>query len=298
MLHGVSLKHVDQSNIQSAIDRGASPDYITQLKANVAFNCVIGFEHYEVPFEDLGNLLCNDVGFNNFKFKDVSTASYNKEKHPDAYGRIRGVNNIESGCSWVWFDIDVTRTSDTSMHQILSKFNHHIARTSDPSKQYKYRIIIELDRLIEITRDEWKPFIQAMAIALGLGKIDKLAMSQVIYGYEGREVLSVTDGKKVNPLPYLQKARAEVARRAEEEALYSVDKETANKALANPFSTFEYAYTAQEGDRWKTSMAAIAHAKRLGASKEYIKELMFKINKFLDVPKSKDVVITSLFSAI
>lgn len=298
MLHGVSLKHVDNSAIQQAITNKAHPDVITKLKASVAFNCVVGFEYYEVPFARLSNLLSFDVGFNNFKFKDVSEAIYNKEKHPDAYGKIRGVNNIESGCSWLWFDIDVTNISDTEMHTILSKVNHHIARTSDPSKQFKYRVIIELSRTLEITRDEWKPFLRAVAKTLGLGKIDSLAMSQVIYGYEGRQVLSVLDGETLDPTSCMQIARAEVARQAEEDASYTCNPTEVSRALSNPYTTFEYAYTAQVGDRWKTSMAAIAQAKKLGASKEYIRELMYSINDFLDEPKSREVVRMSLFSAI
>jgi len=298
MLHGVSLKHVSNIAIQEAIAAKAHPDVITRLKANVAYSCVVGFEYHEVSFEDLANLLSHDIGFNNFKFKDFTTATYDKIKHPEAYGRIRGANNIESGCSWVWFDIDVTTISDTEMHDILSKFNHHIARTSDPSKAYKYRILIELSTPIEILRDEWKPFIQSIANMLGLGKVDKLPLSQVIFGYLGRPVLSQLNGEKLNPASHLAIARAEVAKRAEEELLWDYDKDAATAALATPYSTFEYAYNAQVGDRWKTSMAAISHAKKLGASKAYIQDLMYAINDFLDVPKAKSIVRTSLFSAI
>ena len=298
MLHGVSLKHVDNTAIQTAIANNAHPDTITKLKADVAFNCVTGFEYYEVPFADLANLLNHDVGFNNFKFKDVSTATYNKEKHPNAYGRIRGVSNIDSGCSWVWFDIDVTTTTDIEMHSILSTINHHIARTSDLNKACKYRILVELDRVVAITRDEWKPFMQSIANYLGIGKIDRLPMSQVIYGYSNREVMSQLDGDKIDPTTHLATARVEVARRAEEDAAIVLLPGEAKRALSSPFTTFEYAFTAQVGDRWKTSMAAIQHAKKLGAPKKYIEDLMYQINDFLDVPKSKEIVRASLFSAI
>jgi len=298
MLHGTSLKHIDNSLIQEAIKNKADPNTIVRLKANVAFNCVTGFEYYEVPFKDLANLLNNDVGFNNFKFKDVSTAIYDKAKHPTATGRVRGVNNIDSGCSWVWFDIDVTTLTDQEMHTILGNINHHIARTSNPAKANKYRILVELDRLIQITRDEWKPFMSSVAKSLGLGKIDNLAQSAVIYGYNNRDVLSVLNGIKIDPTKHLYMARAELARRAEEEATIVMLPGMAQKALKAPYTTFDYAFTAQVGDRWKTSMAAIQQAKKLGASKDYIKDLMYKINDFLDVPKSREVVRLSLFSAI
>jgi hypothetical protein len=298
MLHGVSLVHVNNDLIQEALARNASSEYIAKLKADVAFNCVYGFEYYEVPFNDLANLLNHDAGFNNFKFKDVTTAVYDKEKHPNAYGLVRGVYNIISGCSWVWFDIDTTTITDIEMHKILTGVKHHIARTSNKNNPLKYRIIVELSKPITITRDEWKPFIGCLAKQLGIGKIDKLAQSQIAFGYKGREVLSDLTGKPVDPTTCLNMARLEVAKRAEEEATYTISSTEAERALTTPFTTFNYAYTAEVGDRWKTSMAAIQHAKRLGASKEYIKELMYAINDFLDEPKSRRIVEQSLFSAI
>jgi len=282
MLHNVSLIHVNNDAIQEAIANNANPSYITELKANVAFNCVYGFEHHLVPFEDLGNLLSADVGFNMFKFKDYTTAIYNKEKHPDAYGLVRGVNNIISDCSWVCYDVDVTTITDTEMHQILSNLNHHIARTSDKRKATKYRIIIELSTSIHVTRDEWKPFIQSIANQIGIG----------------REVLSQLSGGTIDPIPHLNYAKAEVARISEDNTIYDTDEYDREEALANPYTTFDFAYEAQIGDRWKTSMAAIAKAKRLGASKEYIKDLLYAINDFLDHPKPKHIVESSLFSAI
>jgi len=299
MLHGVSLVHVNNDDIQTAIKNNAHPDIIAKLKGQVAFGCVTGFEYHEVPFKDLRNLLSNDVGFNNFKFKKAEDAIYDKQKHPNAQGRIRGLANIEGGCSWLWIDVDDTLVEAKKMHNILNNINHHLALTSNRNNKYKYRIIVELDRKLTITREEWKPFMQAISRYLGVGKIDKLAMSQVAFGYKSRTVLSVLHGEKVNPTNALLKAKAEVAKKAEEDAVtYNISSKEAQRALDNPFSTFEFAYTAQVGDRWSTSMAAISKAKKLGASKEYIKELMYKINKFLDVPKSRELVEKSLFSAI
>jgi len=298
MLHGTSLKHVDNSAIQAAIANNFHPDRIAKLKADVAFNCVTGFEYHEVPFEDLGNLLTHDIGFSNFKFAKATEATYNKEKHPKATGRVRGVHNIQGGCTWLWFDVDVTIISDEEMHIILGSINHHIARTSDLNKQYKYRVIVELDRPMFITRDEWKYYLQEVANTLGMGKIDRLAMSQVIFGYENRTTLSKLNGIKLDTTTALSIAKAKVAAKEAEYEAMSINPAEAAKALASPYSTFSFAYDAQEGDRWKTSMAAIEKAKRLGASREYIMDLMYAINDFLDVPKSRDLVKSSLFSAI
>ena len=297
-MYGVSLIHVDNSAIQEAIKNKEHPDTIAKLKGYVAYNCVVGFEYHEVEFSDLSNLLSSDIGFNNFKFRDVSIALYDKEKHPHAYGLIRGVGNIDGGTNWLWFDIDVTTITDAEMHVILTTTNHHIARTSDPDKPYKYRVLIELDRVITVSRAEWKFFLQAVATQLGLGTIDRLAMSQVCFGYKGRDVLSVIDQHKVNPLTALSIARTKVTEQEEALEQYAIEPGMADAALASPFMTFDFAYNAQVGNRWATSMAAIEKAKRLGASREYIKDLMYKINDFLDVPKARSLVEASLFSAI
>lgn len=298
MLHSVSLIHVDNSAIQSAIANNSHPDTIASLKGHVAFNCVYGFEHHSVEFKDLGALLCHDVGFNMFKFKDYTTATYNKEKHPNAFGLVRGVNNIVSPCTWLCFDVDVTTITDTEMHKILSSLNHHIARTSDPSKATKYRVIVELSEPVTVTRTEWKHFIQSIATSIGIGKIDRLPMSQVFYGYENRSVMSQVLGNTIDPSTHLNVARTKVAEQEELDAVYSNGTTDKQYALDHPFQTFNFAYEAQVGDRWSTSMAAIETAKKLGASKAYIKDLMYAINDYLDVPKTKQLVESSLFSAI
>ena len=298
MDHSVSLIHVDQTAIQEAIANKAHPDTIVKLKANVAFNCVYGFENHSVSFADLGNLLSSDVGFNVFAFKDYKSAIYNKDKHPNAYGAVRGVSNINSQCTWLCFDVDVTTISDIEMHKILGSINHHIARTSDPSKPYKYRVIVELSHPVTLTRLEWKPFLKSVGTSIGLVKVDLLAQSAVTYGYSNRSVMSEVNGTAIDPSTHLNVARIAVATQEELDAVYTTPGFNSKDALSKPYATFNFAYEAQVGDRWSTSMAAIAKAKKLGASKEYIKELMYKINAFLDHPKPKHIVETSLFSAI
>lgn len=298
MKHGVSLKHVDNSAIQKAIEDKAHPDTIAKLKANVAFNCVYGFEYHEVSFEDLANLLSADVGFSNFKFKDVESATYDKEKHPDAFGLIRGMYNIIGGCSWICFDVDVTTLTDKEMHRILHKVNHHIARTSDKNNPHKMRVIVELSEMITVSREVWKHFISILAESLGIGKIDKLPMSQVLYGYEGREVLSVVDQKPIVPSTYLKMAQMRHNTLEEKKALEYSSPEECAAALATPYTTFSFAYNAAVGDRWRTGHAAIHKAKELGASREYIVDLLYSINDFLDNPKPRSVVEATQISAI
>ena len=299
MQHGASFIYVDNSHIQEAIANKEHPDIIARLKGNVAFNCVYGFDYSEVAFKDLSSLLSNDVGFNNFRFKSVEEgAIYDKSKHPEAWGRVRGKYNLSKTTSWVCLDIDDTMIEAKEMHSILAGINHHIALTSNRTNKYKYRVIIELTEATTIIPEEWKFFIKSIAKYLGVGKIDALGPSAVFYGYKGRTVLSVLDQQKVEPRRHLEHARMEVAKVEEAKAVWTDSDTDTSYLLQNPYTTFDFAYNAQVGDRWATSMAAIAKAKALGADREYIENLMYAINNFLDVPKSRDLVKASLFSAI
>ena len=60
MTHGISFLEVDNTAIQQAIADKASKDRISYLKQSVAFTAVYGFQHAEVSFEQLGQILCHD----------------------------------------------------------------------------------------------------------------------------------------------------------------------------------------------------------------------------------------------
>lgn len=297
-MHHVSIVHTDSSLLQEAIDNKAHKDVIVKLKSSLAFNCVTGFESYIKPFAELGILLSSDVGFIPFKLKTAERALYNTEKHPNATGGIRGVNNIDSMCSWLCYDIDDSTITDKEMHRILGSINHHIARTSDRKNPYKMRIMVELSKPVVVTRDEWTPFISSIASSLGLPKIDKLTQSHVTFGYTNREVLSVLTGNTINPSAHLNIARMKVSEIAEKKALQYASPAECSAALANPYTTFGFAYNASVGNRWATGHAAIHKAKDLGASREYIVDLLYSINDFLDNPKPRSVVEATQISAI
>ena len=61
----------------------------------------------------------------------IIDAIYDKEKHPQAWGRVRGRNNVNNTVTWLCLDIDDTTVTDEEMHRILGNLNHHIARTSN-----------------------------------------------------------------------------------------------------------------------------------------------------------------------
>ena len=296
MQHGISYLEVDNHALHLAIQRGASSDHIAALKQRIAFQATVGYQYTEKPFSELSGVLCNDYAFNPFRYKTVEEgAIYNKEAFPHAYGGVRNKANIRGKCTWVCLDIDETTISDREYHKIISSVNHHIARTSDPNNAHKYRVMLPLTHPVDVDNEHWKFFTGSIAKSL-LCKIDRLPKSQLMIGYKDREVLSVLNGKDIDPTEHLNTARMEVEKLNEYKI--SVTPGEASKLLAQPYSTFDFAFNAEVGNRWASSHAAIHKARELGASPEYIEELMYKINDFLDVPKPRETVKATLISAI
>jgi hypothetical protein len=282
MKHGISFIKVDNSALQQAILNNESKDRITFLKQQVAWYCVYGFQYDKVTFKQLANILNNDYGFTPFKYKSIEEgAIYDKEKHPEAFGRIRGRDNVNNNISWICLDIDKSFITDKELHQILYKYNHHIARTSNKNNPYKFRVILELDKVVTISEDMWKPFIKSIGSYLGLPSLDMLGRSQVFFGYEGRDVLSIVDATPLSTTRHIQMALTKVAE-LEEKRATALPSGEANALLERPFSTFAYAYEALEGEGTNKMLSAIYKAKELGASPEYIVNLIYSINAFWD----------------
>jgi hypothetical protein len=282
MLHGISYIEVDNSKIQDAIANKASKDHISFLKAQVSWSAVYGFSYTEVPFKDLANIISNDYGFSPFKYKSIEEgAIYNKEKHPKAYGRVRGRSNLTGDITWLCLDVDDTALTDTEMHTILANLNHHIARTSNASNAYKYRILLELPAPITLTNQNYKYFIKEIAKQLNI-KVDNLGPSQCYYGYANREVLSVTDKHKLDPSIALTLANREVERLEELRNEYTTDEQCL--LLDNPYTTFTAAYEAKDGEGYTRMKGALSKAKLLGASKNYLIALANAINDYWQYP--------------
>ena len=297
MQHGISFIPVDNSAIQQAIADKASKDHISYLKQSVAFNAVFGFEYDEVSFEQLGNILCNDYGFSPFKYKSIQEgAIYNIDKHPTAYGRIRGRSNISGPITWLCLDVDDTTITDEEMHQILGKLNHHIARTSDKDNACKYRILIELSKPIVVSNEHWKFFMKSIADSLHI-KIDNLGASQCFYGYKDRKVYTTLGQGTIDPSRHLEIAHTRYDEILEKRA-NAIPASIADVALQSPFCTFGYAYDATSGEGTTMMLGAIQQAKELGASKEYIIDLLHAINDYWDSPMPEHRLQSTVMTAI
>lgn len=297
MKHGISYLEVDNSAIQQAVINKAPKDEISYLKQITAFKAVYGFQYEKVSFEQLGQILCHDYGFNPFKYKSIEEgATYNKDKHPEAWGRIRGRENVSGEVSWVCLDVDDTNIAAEEMHKILGKINHHIARTSDPNNQYKYRVIVPLTKSIIVPVSHWKYFIKSIADYLGI-TIDNLGASQCFYGYKGRNLYTTIGKASIEPSTHLEMASMKVAE-IEEKRAAAWPQHLVAEALEHPYTTFGYAYDCDQGKGTNMMLGAISQAKELGASREYIIDLLHSINNFWESPMPQHRLEATVMTAV
>lgn len=279
MNHGISFVAVNNEPLQQAIADGASTDRISSLKQRIAYEATIGYQYDEVSFTDLSAILSNDYAFNPFKFKSVEEgATYNAVAYPKPHGRIRGRDNVTGKCSWVCLDIDDTTVSNTEYHSILANINHHIARTSDSDNPYKYRVILPLSYPVDIDNNHWKFFIDSIAKYLHC-KVDRLPRSQLLIGYKDRQVYTTIGKQSIDPSTHLKWAQMKVAELEEKNATALPPAERSAK-LDKPYSTFTRGYEAPSGEGTTMLLSCIYEAKQLGATREYIEDLVYSINAF------------------
>jgi len=162
-------------------------------------------------------------------------------------------------------------------HTLLAEYNHHIARTSDPENEYKFRVLIELDALVDVDSRMWGMFIEEIGIETGL-VIDPLPQSSIFFSFAGREVHSQLEGSPMLIKPLLDRAAIRLAEKPRPARdLPSSDKQA---KLEDPQTTFEFAFAAEKGERSRLLYRAVAYAVDLGADGEYIIHMANEINDY------------------
>lgn len=234
---------------------------MTDMKEYMKRNCAEGFEYHETEFDELAVLLEENAAYSPFRFE----------------GGIRGKKNIISGAKFVALDIDKSMLTDTEAHILLDEYNHHIARSSDPDNAYKFRVLVELDAIVDIDARMWGSFIEEVAIELGL-IADVLPQSSIFFSYEDRNILSQLEGSLLPVKPLLDRA----AIRLQDKPKPASELPAANKEqlLADPRTTFNFAFEAEKGERNRFLYRALAWAIDLGANEDYVTNLAHEINNY------------------
>lgn len=251
---------------------------VTGTKEERARQCNKGFEASECKFEDLIEMLEGDYAYTPFIFKNG----------------IRGKDTIEGACKWVVLDVDSSDITDEEAHLLLSEINHHIVRTSNKTNAFKFRIILELDSEVDLDNTSWMWFMKSLSNSISI-KTDILPKSQIYFSYSGRKIYSVTDAE---PLEVKEHVIYALEQKHKKEVDKPISNQQKNALLNDAINTFAPAFNAASGKGSIKMIWAAKYAKELGASKEYIIDLMNQINNYWVVPLDEHRFNTTIINQI
>lgn len=278
---GVSYLEVDNTEINQLITNKASSKDIENAKHRVAMTTTYGYKHLNTTFEDLAEMLKEDFAYTPFTLRKADEdAIYDTEKHPKAIGGVRGKENVLGGCKWIVLDVDHSTITAQECHLLLSDINHHIALTSDPENMNKFRVLIELDSVVDIPDLHWKAFIAHISEYLAINS-DPLPKSQIFFSYADRLILSTVDAAPLETKQFIIQASETVNSK---ERPKKITKAQGKTLLNDPLGTFFYAYEASDGEGSRSMIRAALHAKDLGATYDETIDLMYDINNYWSYP--------------
>lgn len=274
----ISFKPINTSKLDAAVAAGDS-SAVSKAKSDIAASTAYGFETHETTFADLANLLQGSYAYSAFKFDQG----------------IRGKDHIQGGTKWCVIDIDNSNITAEEAHFMLSDINHHIALTSDPNNTFKFRVLVELDSVVELNAIQWRYFFQALTQDLGL-QADQLPQAQIHFSYPGRTIYSQLEASPLPVRDYLVQSTEKATSKAVAQSnLTAAQRKT---LLDNPESTFVYAFEAPHGAGSRMLIRAAHHARDLGMDKEAIIQLISDINDYWSVPMNEDRLEQTVLSQI
>lgn len=274
----ISFKPINTSKLDAAVAAGDSAA-VSKAKSDIAASTAYGFETHETTFADLANLLQGSYAYSAFKFDQG----------------IRGKDHIQGGTKWCVVDVDSSNITAEEAHFMLSDINHHIALTSDPNNQFKFRVLVELDSVVELNAIQWRYFFQALTQDLGL-QADQLPQAQIHFSYPGRTIYSQLEASPLPVRDYLVQSTEKATSKAVAQSnLTATQRKT---LLDNPESTFVYAFEAPHGAGSRMLIRAAHHARDLGMDKSDIIQLISDINDYWSVPMNEDRLEQTVLSQI
>ena len=273
-----SYKEIDISHVSSAIAAG-DPVALRTAKSNIAKSAYNDFQTGYCTFAELSSVLEGAYAYSPFEFRDGT----------------RNDDSVISSTKWLVFDIDHSDITASEVHFLLSDINHHIALGSDPTNEFKFRVLVELDAQVDIPRNIWPYFYKSIAVELSL-PFDPLPQAQIFYSYASTNVLSTIDGSPIKVRDHIMSASDKIQNRTSEKPLTK----TQIDALKNdPYSTFYYAFECpNDGSGSRTLVRAARHAKDLHMSVDDIEALILSINDYwvypMDSERLEHTVLTQI----
>lgn len=236
-----------------------------EFKAYAADKCARGYEFYETEFAELSLLLSENAVYSPFVFKDG----------------IRHKDNVTGGAKFLVLDIDKSFLTKGEAHVLLNEYNHHVTVTSDPENEYKFRVLLEFDSVVEVDDATWKALVSVVGQELGF-VVDLLPKSQIFFSFAGREVLSQLRGETLDSKSLIEKAKAII--KDKPKPVSALPPKAKEQRLEDPRETFGFAFTAEQGERSVKLYRALAYAIDLGADEAYLEHLAHEINDYWITP--------------
>lgn len=277
----VSFKPVDNSGIYRAIEAGNDHEAVRNAKSLVAATSQYGLDHGETDFADLSALLEQDMAYSPFFFE----------------GGRRKKENIRGGAKWVVFDVDDSTITASEAHIILEEFNHHITLSSNPDNEFKFRVLLELDSIVDVNGLTWRNFYNILADDIGLN-VDPVPQSQIFFSYSNgeREIMSQLDGQPIAVRDYLIAAKEKTQTSPSAKKLTTPQKKA---KIQDERNTFARAFDAEAG---RGSIRLIWAAKeafyQLDMPKEEVIELIKRINDYWVSPMSDERLQATILNQI
>lgn len=258
----ISVKPIDNSSLNGAIERKVDKNTIASIKNKIASTANYGLSIEHASFKELDKVLKGDFVYSPFKFK----------------GGIRETKNIVGGTKWLVLDIDDSNIKADEAHFMLQDINHHIALTSDPNNEFKFRVFIELDSVVELNSTMWRYFYLAIADYLAL-KVDTLPQSQLFFSYSGRKIYSTVDEEPLAVRDFLMIAHEKAEERPSVSRVFTTAQKKA--MIEDELVTFDRAFDAEMGEGSRSMIWAARKAFfDLGMSIEDTINLIYRINDY------------------
>lgn len=280
----VSVKPIDNSKLFNAIATNQPADSIRDIKSLIAASATYGFEQEQATFADLDQLLQGNYAYSPFHFKDG----------------VRGKSNIVGGTKWVVLDIDSSAITAEEAHFMLSDINHHIALGSDASNPFKFRVLLELDSVVDVEPIIWRNFYLKIAEDLAL-TVDPLPQSQIFFSYwedTRPPILSVTDASPIAVRDYLMQAH-EASENSQSVVAKTMTDSQKKNLIADELSTFAPAFNAADGEGSRKLIWAAKYAYNdLGMSKDDVIALVRRINAYWLYPMDSARIEMTILSQV
>lgn len=263
----VSFKDIDTTRLTRATEEG-DKSAISKAKHQISATTAYGFDMVDTTFAELAELLQYDYAYSPFKFRNGE----------------RGKDNVIGGTKWLVFDVDDSALTASETHLMLGNINHHIALSSDPDNEYKFRLLVELDSVVDISSIAWKYFCAEVAHELAI-RIDPLPQSQIFFSYAGRPVYSQLDAEPLEVRDFVMAALDRESTKAVEQKPTTAQAKTLLNDVVN---TFNYAFEARPGEGSRSLIRAAYHAQHLGATVDQTKQLIIDINDYWYSPLEEE----------